>query len=403
MQSAIGTERPPCVHGIVGRVSADAVYLDHNASAPLLPAAREALLAALDAGAGNASSAHGAGQRQRRILDDARESVAALLGARASEVVFTSGATEANALALRSAAATDANRRRIVTTHAEHPSVLAVARALEQSGHDLVIAGVDRFGRASAEEVCELVDASTGVISMVLAQPVTGALQPVAELAAEVAGRGAVLHTDATQAVGKVRVDLTELGADLVSLSGHKFGAPHGIGALIVREGTTLRNALWSGAQERGRRAGTEAVALAAAFGAAAGHVRGVEETFARHSRGLVDLLRDHAVERLGATCLSPGEGVLPNTCLLLFEGCPGDMLAAALDADGVHISTGTACASGARTPPEVLLAAGLSPDAAACAIRVSVGAVTRSSDVLGAIRSLGSVIPRVRAALATT
>jgi cysteine desulfurase len=374
------------------------IYLDANASAPLRPEARAAVLAALDLGPGNASSPHGAGRRLRKVLGDAREAVAALVGARPSEVVFTSGATESNALACLGALA--AAPGAFVTTRAEHPSVARVADRVETSGRVVRRAGVDRWGRFDADEVVRLADGAA-LVAVVMAQSVTGAVEPVAEVGARL--RGAAFHVDASQAAGRIDVDVRAIGATSASLSAHKIGGPQGVGALVVREGTAWRNPTADATQELGRRAGTEAVALAAGFGAAAvvaSARRRQESAAAADALAPLAAFLDAAA---GAHVLSPRERVLPNTLLAAFDGCAGDALMAALDARGVRVSTGSACASGARLPPEVLVAAGFAPSDAARAVRISASWATTRDEILALVAALPETLARVRVAGTTS
>jgi cysteine desulfurase len=374
------------------------IYLDANASAPLRPEARAAVLATLDLSPGNASSPHGAGRRLRKALGDAREAVAALVGARPSEVVFTSGATESNALACLGAL--DASPGAFVTTRAEHSSVARVADHMEKKGGDVRRAGVDRWGRFDADEVVRLA-AGASLVSTVLAQSVTGAVEPVDEIARRL--RGAALHVDAAQAAGRIDVDVRALGAAFVSLSAHKIGGPQGVGALVVREGAAWRNPFAEGTQELGRRAGTEAVALAAGFGAAAvvaASRHRAESAAAAESLAPLVAFLDAAP---GARILSPRERALPNTLLVSFDGCAGDAVMAALDARGLRVSTGSACASGARIPPEVLVAAGFAREDAARAVRISASWATTRDEILALVAALPETLARVRDAGTTS
>jgi cysteine desulfurase len=379
-------------------VPAREIYLDANASSPLRPEAREAVLATLDLGPGNASSAHGAGRRLRKALGDARESVAALVGARPSDVVFTSGATESNALACLGALA--AAPGAFVTTRAEHSSVARLADRVEASGGDVRRAGVDRWGRFDPEEVARLAQGAS-LVSVVLAQSVTGAVEPVAGLASRLVG--AALHVDAAQAAGRIDVDLRALGASSLALSAHKLGGPQGVGALVLVDGAKWRPPVAEGAQELGRRAGTEAVALAAGFGAAARAAAARRADEAAAARDALAPLREFLASRPGAEVLTPTTDALANTLLVAFAGCPGVPLMAALDARGVRVSTGSACASGARLPPEVLLAAGRTRDDAARAVRISASWATTRDEILALVAALPEALARVRDAGTTS
>lgn len=375
------------------------IYLDANASAPLRPESRAALVEVLDLGPGNASSPHGAGRRLRKALGDARDSVAALVGARPSEIVFTSGATESNALAILGAL--EASPGPLVTTRAEHSSVLRVAERVAAKGGEVRYAGVDRWGRYDAGEVLAL-SGGAAVVSATLAQSVTGAIEPASEVGRRLDFR-TFFHVDAAQAAGRIGVIAGELRALSLSVSGHKMGGPQGIGALYVREGAPWRNPFGEGTQEMGRRAGTEAVALAAAFGAAAR--AGLSDERARSARAgsQVRTLRAAVMAIAGAEILTPEDLHLPNTLLVAFDGCPGDAVMAALDALGIRVSTGSACASGARLPPEVLVAGGRSRSEAARAVRISVSWATADGEILALAAALPEVVARVRAARPTS
>jgi cysteine desulfurase len=378
-------------------------YLDGNAGMPLRPEARAVLVAALDAGPGNPSSAHAAGRRGRRLLSEAREAVAELVGARARDVVFTSGATEANVLAVRGALAAAGARRGLVTSRAEHTSLARLADRLAEEGVPVRRADADRSGRVDAGAFAALVDEATAAASLLLAQSVTGALEPVADVAARLAGTGTFLHSDAAQAAGRVPLHFGTLGVDALSLSAHKLGGPPGVGALVLREGAAWRAPHGEGSQEGGRRPGTEAVPLVAAFGAAARAARDDLDAFAARARRLVAPLVAFVRAAPGGEVITPAADALPGTALVAFAGCPGDALLAALDARGVRVSAGTACTSLARTPPEVLVAGGRSAEDAARAVRVSVAWCTSEDDVATLLAALRDVVPRVRAALATS
>ncbi len=376
----------------------DEIYLDANASSPLRAESRAALLAVLDLGPGNASSPHGAGRRLRKALGDARESVAALVGARPAEIVFTSGATESNALAILGTLA--ATPGALVATRAEHASVVRVAERVAATGGEVRWAGVDRWGRYDAGEVVTLC-AGAALVAATMAQSVTGAIEPVVEV-----GRRpgpTAFHVDAAQAAGRVGVLVREIAATTLSLSGHKIGGPQGIGALYVREGTAWRNPFGEGTQELGRRGGTEAVALAAAFGEAARAVLLDAGGEASRMQGLVGTLRDAVAAMPGAEIVTPAQGALANTLLVAFDGCPGDAVMAALDARGIRVSTGSACASGARLPPEVLLAGGRSREEAARAVRISASWATTAAEIRALVAALPEVLTRVRAARPTS
>ncbi len=345
----------------------DPVYLDYNATAPLRPAAREALLAALSE-VGNASSVHGFGRRARRRVEDAREQVAALAGARPEQVVFTGGGTEANNLALRGLDA-----RGVIVSAGEHDSVL---RARPEATR----LPLRRDGAVSLAKLASLLAATSApaLVSVQLANNETGVIQPVAAVAALAREFGAWVHCDAVQAAGKIPLDLVALDVDLLSLSAHKLGGPQGVGALLLREGLELQALLRGGGQERGRRAGTENVAAIAGFGAAAVDARaglaelaGWRDAFEAELRALAP-----AVEIFGAAAPR-----LPNTTCFALPGLAAETQIMALDLAGVAVSSGSACSSGKVAPSHVLAAMGVAPEAAQAALRLSTGWASAQGD----------------------
>ena len=385
------------------------VYLDANASEPLRPQARDAMLAACGLPLGNPSSGHRAGRRGRRILADAREAVAALVGAEPKDVVLTSGATEANALAIRGVLAATTRTAAVLTlTRAEHPSVLRLAERLAAEGACVRYGGLGQDSRANPAELAALCGNDTTLALLLAAQSVTGAIQPVRAFAQNLAGASTHIHCDATQAVGRVPLAIRDLGVHTLSLSGHKFGAPPGIGALVFGQTVRAGGARWqapdgAASQELGRRGGTEAVHLAAGLAAAARAAANDLEARGARDRALRTAMLDRLRSTLGGevVLLSPAaEGdCLANTLLLAFEGCPGDALLAALDGVGICVSAGTACTSLARTPPEVLLASGRTRELAERAVRISWSWATKDSDVAQLFVALAALLPRVRAA----
>lgn len=365
------------------------VYLDHNAGAPLRPEAREAMLAVLGPAA-NPSSAHREGARARSLLADARVAVAALLGARPSEIVFTSGATEANNLAL-----TAAPGRRVVTTAIEHASVLEPAARREA-----LRVGVDGQGRVDAGAVLAAVaGAAAGLVSVGLANGEVGSVAPVAAITAGVRGRGVLVHTDAAQAAGRLRIEVRALGVDLLSLSSHKLGGPAGVGALWVRHGVTLPPLLVGGPQERGRRAGTENVAGIVGFGAAAAAAAAELDAAAARTRALTERLWEGLriavpdVRRHGPM----GGDCLPNTLNVGVPACAGESLLVLLDLDGIAVSLGSACAAGAPEPSHVLVAMGLEREAARAGLRFSLGPTTTAAEVDAVIAAFPRAVAQVR------
>jgi cysteine desulfurase len=364
----------------------DRIYLDWNATAPLRPQARGAAVAALDA-AGNPSSVHAEGRAARRLIEQAREEVAALTGAEPRNVVFTSGGTEANMLALTPGSGAD----RLLISAIEHPSVLAGGRfpaaAVERlpvtSGGQIDLSALER--RLAASERGQRV-----LVSLMLANNETGVVQPVSQAARLVHAAGALLHVDAVQAAGRISCDIKALDADLLTLSGHKIGAPKGVGALVRRDAAlTMPDPLVrGGGQERGLRAGTENVAGIAGFGAAAAAAR--EGLAAERAR--MASLRDRLESALmaaspdvvifGAQAFGAPAERLPNTTLFALNGMKAETAIIAFDLDGVAVSSGAACSSGKVQPSHVLAAMGVPPQLARGAIRVSLGPTTTESEV---------------------
>ncbi len=358
-----------------------AVYMDYNATAPLKASVREAMAAALEA-CGNPSSVHRFGRLARRTVEEARARVAALVGAEASEVVFTSSGTEANNLAIRGA-----GRGRLIVSAVEHDSVL---RAAERAACGAEIAPVDRHGVVDPEALAEILDSQPdggsdggqALVSVMLANNETGVIQPVAEAAEIAHARGALLHCDAIQAAGKIAIEMASLGADLLSLAAHKMGGPQGAGALVVRQGIALAAQLAGGGQERGLRAGTENVAAIAGFGAACDLAGEDLEGQARLAR-----LRDDLEARVGA--IAPGMKVfgrgarrLANTSCFTMPGVSSETQVMALDLAGIAVSAGAACSSGKVAASHVLGAMGAAEDETSSAIRVSLGWRSRRQDI---------------------
>jgi len=378
------------------------IYLDHNATSPLRPAAREAMLRAIDGAAGNASSVHAFGHAARMAVESARDAVAALICARPEEVVLTGGGTESNNLALFGAArgAPDA-RRRLVTSSFEHPSVLAVMEDLEARGFEVIRVPPERSGVVDADRILAAAVPGTLLVSLMLANNEVGTLQPVAAIAPELRRRGVLLHCDAAQAAGKVALDVRTLGVDLLSLAAHKFGGPQGAGALYVRAGLPLAPHLRGGGQELNRRPGTENVAALAGLGAAAREAaRGLPE----EARGMGEL-RERLEERVAALGLggrvnAEGSPRLPNTTSLAFHGVSGESLVIALDLEGVAVSAGSACSAGTLRRSHVLEAMGLEAEAGS-SIRVSLGPNTTRPEVEAFVGILAKVVAGVRGAAA--
>jgi cysteine desulfurase len=376
------------------------IYLDHNAITPMRPEAIEAAERALRT-FGNPSSVHGAGRAARDVLDRARHQVARALGAEPRDLVFTSGATEACALAIRGALeSAPTGRTGLVVTAVEHPCVLDLARELARRGTPVQVVPVDGRGTVDLEVLSSAVTEETALVCCMLANNETGVLQPVSE-AARIAHRaGALLLCDAVQAVGKIPVDVRSLGADLVALTGQKFGGARGAGALWVAPGIRLEPQL-GGHQERGRRAGTENLPGIAALGAAleAATARLAEE--GRRVRALRDRLEAGLCAAVaGARVNGAGAERLPNTLSITLPGTDAEALLVALDLEGLCASAGAACTSGSTRPSHVLSAMGLGVPEARATLRLSLGWSSAPADVESALRLLPPLALRVREAI---
>jgi cysteine desulfurase len=373
------------------------IYLDHNAITPVRPEAREAILVALDR-FGNPSSIHRAGRDARDVLDLARDRAARALGARPQDVVFTSGATEAAALAVRGVlGAAGPGRRRLVVTAVEHPCVLGLARHLEAAGTPVTVVPVDRRGEVDPAAFRAALGPDVALACAMRANNETGVLLPVPTLAAAAREAGAPFLCDAVQAVGKIDVDVRTLGADLVLATGQKLGGPRGAGLLWVTPGLRLAP-LFGGEQERGRRAGTENLPGVAGLGAA------VERAVATRERDAarIGALRDRLEQGLLATVPrarvnGAGAPRLPGTSSIVLEGCDAETLLIALDLEGLCASAGSACHSGSTRPSGVLLAMGLSDAEARSTIRFSLGWTTTAEETDAALRIVPPLVERVR------
>jgi cysteine desulfurase len=375
------------------------IYLDHNATTPLREEVADAMGAALRECWGNPSSTHAEGAAARRALEAARGEVAALLGAAPAEIVFTAGATEANNAAIRGVLAARPRGRHVVATAVEHPSVAEALRALEGEGVCVTWAPVDADGLVDLEALTAALRDDTALVCAILANNETGAIQDVAKIAEAAHTRGAWLHVDATQAVGKLPVDAVALGADLLACSAHKLNGPKGTGALLVRGHATIAPLLLGGAQERRRRGGTENVAGAVGFGAACRLARAELPERGVRMQALRDRLWQ-GIERAIPDVRWNGapRTTLPNTLNVELAGAAGEVLLEALDGEGVAVSAGAACHSGSIEPSAVLLAMGRSPAQARASLRFSVGCTTREDEIDAVLALLPRLVARVRA-----
>jgi cysteine desulfurase len=371
------------------------VYLDNNATTPVLPDVMEAMRPYFGEHFGNASSIHHHGQETRAAVERARESVAALLGCRASEIVFTSGGTESDNLAIFGLAQSGGH---VITSTIEHHAVLNACKHLAAKGCEVTYIPVDGRGFVETEDVKRAIRSNTKLISIMLANNETGGVQPVAEIGRIAAEADIYFHTDAVQAAGKVAIDVNKIECDLLTISGHKIHGPQGVGALYVRKGTQLEPMLYGGRHERSRRAGTENVPGIVGFGKAAElGIAGFERGDDRKMAAARDRLERELLE-IEATGLN-GEGAprVPNTTNIYFDGIDGEALVIALDLKGLAVSTGAACSSGAIEPSHVLTAMGLRPERARASIRFSLGKQNTAEDVDFALSLVPETVSRLR------
>lgn len=376
------------------------VYLDHNAGAPIRPAARAAMARCVEAEAGNPASVHRGGQKARRRLEEAREQVAAMVDARPETIVFTSGGTEANNLAIFGAVRAAGPRRRIVTAAHEHSSILAPVAELESRGFAVTTIAPDRDGRIDPNAVADALDDRTALVTLGLANAEVGAIQPVAPIAEAARRAGATFHLDAAQAAGRMRLAVGALGCDLMTLSAHKLGGPAGCGALYCATGARTAPLLMGGPQERGMRAGTPNLIGAVGFGAAAAEVIGALATESARISSLSAILLDALVGAIpGLELNGPRADRIGNTLNFTFPGVLGESLLMALDLEGVEVSMGSACAAGAVEPSHVLTAMGRAADAARSSLRISLGWSTTAEEIAYAAATIARVWRRVASA----
>lgn len=366
---------------------AERIYLDWNATTPLRPEAKAAMAHAWEIG-GNPSSVHAEGRAARQLMEEARAAVASAVGAEPANVIFTSGGTEANSLALTPGLRRGKGRavERLLTSAIEHTSVLAGGRFAEGAARTI---GVTRAGIVDLDRLRALLDGPPALVSIMLANNETGAIQPVADAAKLVHQAGGLLHVDAIQALGRIPFDLASTGADLLSLSAHKIGGPKGVGALVLVEGLEgLAPLLRGGGQEKGRRAGTEDVAGIAGFGAAVRAALAFGEQDSDRMEGLRRRLEAGLRQTPGAVVFADDVRRLPNTVLLAVPGMRAETAVIGFDLAGVAVSAGSACSSGKVQPSHVVEAMGYSPELAQGAVRLSLGWSTTEADIESALQA---------------
>jgi len=372
------------------------VYLDNNATTPVLPEVLEAMQPYFAEHFGNASSIHHHGQETRAAVERARESVAALLGCRASEIVFTSGGTEGDNLAI--SGLTLANDH-VISSTIEHHAVLNSCKHLEAMGCEVTYVPVDGRGLVDPDDVRRAVRPNTKLVTIMMANNETGVLQPVEEIGKIAAEADVYFHTDAVQAAGKVPIDVKRIGYDLLSISGHKLHAPQGVGAIYVHKGTILQPLFYGGSHERSRRAGTENVPGIIGLGKAADMAReALERGDLERMSAMRDQIEETILSQVEATGINgAGAPRVPNTTNIHFDYIEGEALVIALDLKGLAVSTGAACSSGAIEPSHVLTAMGLPPEIARASLRFSLGKQNTPEDVQFALDLVPQTVARLR------
>jgi len=376
------------------------IYLDYNATTPLAPEVVDAVVSTTRELFGNASSVHHFGQQAKGAIDDARAAVAALLAANPFEIVFTSGGTEADNLAIRGAAeALEATgRRHLVASAIEHEAVLNTLKALARRGWRTTLVPVGQTGIVEPGRVREAVGDDTALVSVMHANNEIGTIQPIAEIAAIAHERGALMHTDAVQTVGKIPVDVKALGVDLLACSAHKLNGPKGAGALWVKSGTRMQPILTGGKHERNRRAGTENIPALVGFGVAARLAAAKMPAEAARVGALRDRLEEGILRQVPGTVVNGArESRVPNTTNISFERVEAESLLIALDLQGIAVSTGSACSSGTLEPSHVLRAMGFSAHRTQTSLRFSLGLFSTEAEVDRVIEVLPAIVEKLR------
>src|SRR5437773_11425766 len=383
----------------------DRVYLDHAATTPVDPEVAEAMARVLRDTHGNPSSIYAEGRAARAAVDRARDEVAAAINADPSEIVFTSGGTEADNLALRGVLKVKDGRDGLITTAIEHHAVIDTARDLELHAHVRVdVVGVDRYGVVHPDAIRDAIDERTSLVSVMHANNEIGTIEPIAEIGALCRDRGVTFHSDAVQTVGALEVDVRKIPVDLLSINAHKFYGPKGVGALYVRRGTRLATMQTGGGQEKGRRTGTENVAGIVGLGVALRVAAECRATESARQAGLRDRIIDGVLARVPDAILTGHRTErLPNNASFCFPGTQGESLIVALDLAGFAASSGSACTSGDTEPSHVLLALGLERHVAQGSLRLTVGRATTDADVDALLAALPPIVARLREAAAVS
>ena len=379
----------------------DHIYLDHNATTPLHPQVLEAMMPYLTDQFGNGSSIHFYGRQARGAVDKAREQVANFIGAKnPSEIIFTSGGTESDNHAIKGVALRprNASGNHIITTSIEHSAVLHTCEYLEKRGFEITYLPVDRHGLISLDQLRETIQDDTILISIIYVNNEIGTIQPMTNICSIAQEHGVPVHTDAVQAIGKIPVDVEDLGINLLSLSAHKFYGPKGVGANYIRRGTRLDNFVHGGAQERNRRAGTENIAAIIGMGAAVEIAkRDLQENGNRITK-LTNRLRNGLMEKIENICENGHlEHTAPGTLSISFKSVSGEMLLMRLDMEGICASSGSACASGSVEPSHVLAQLGIPPELAQSTVRFSVGSTNTEEQIDETIRKVTEIVGQMR------
>jgi cysteine desulfurase len=372
------------------------IYLDNNATTPVLPDVFEAMRPYFAEHFGNASSIHSHGQETRAAVEDARECVAQLLGCKASEIIFTSGGTEGDNLAISGLVKPGDH---VITSSIEHHAVLHACKHLEDLGCEVTVVPVDGRGLVDPAEVKRALRPKTKLISIMMANNETGVLQPVDEFGKIAAEAGVAFHSDAVQAASKVPIEVARIGCDALTISGHKINAPQGVGALYLKKGAKLTPLFYGGRHERSRRAGTENVPGIVGLGKAAKMATlGLDHGYDRNMAAMRDKLEQGILAQVEDAKVN-GDGLprVPNTTNIQFNHVEGESFVIALDLKGLAVSTGAACSSGAIEPSHVLIAMGLRPDQARSSIRFSLGKQTTSDDIDMALALVSETVRRLR------
>ena len=375
-------------------------YLDHNATTPVMPAVLEAMTSVFREDFGNASSVHAFGQAAKRRLEEARRQVARILGAQPNEIVFTSGGTEADNLAILGLVRYDTRPvKHVITSAIEHPAVLETCAQLEREGVEVTRLPVNSQGLVDPDDVRRALRRHTVLISIMHANNELGTIQPIADIARLAREAGVWMHSDGVQALGKIRVHVADLGVDLYSISAHKIYGPKGVGALFVRQGVPLGRIQFGGHHERDRRPGTENVPGAVGLAAAVSLMQSDFEQEAARLAGLRDRLEQGILERVPNVSVN-GRGAprVPNTSSLCFHGVDGEALLIALDLAGFAVSSGAACSSGASEPSHVLTAIGLERKDARSSLRFSLGRLNTEDQIERLIEAVAEAVARLRA-----